>query len=146
MPSFGASYHNSIHLAPVYKPVFKRLERIVKTVKCWTDESTSYLQGCFDCTLWKVFYDTCNTIDELTDVISSYISFCVESVIPTKETIIFPNNKLWVTKELKDVLNKKKRIFFILVLVRTRRLSIEKLGMCCGNCSNCKEYSRSLEN
>ena len=25
---------------------------------------------------------------------------------------VFPNNKPWVTKDLKDVLNKKKRVFF----------------------------------
>ncbi len=35
-------------------------------------------------------------------------SIFVESIIPTKR---FPNNKLWVTKELKNILNIKKRVF-----------------------------------
>ncbi|XP_071959468.1 uncharacterized protein [Antedon mediterranea] len=33
-------------------------------------------------------------------------------VIPKKEVVVFANNKPWVTKELKDILNKKKRIFY----------------------------------
>lgn len=32
--------------------------------------------------------------DELTDGFSSYISFCVDSVMPSKTIVIFPNNKL----------------------------------------------------
>ena len=124
MPSFGLSYHNSVLLVPVYKPVCKRLERVVKTVKCWTQDGIARLQGCFDCTDWQVFHDAClggvapaarvvgQRLNELTDVISSYISFCVDTVIPTKEVIIYPNNKPWVTKELKEVLNKKKRVFY----------------------------------
>jgi len=74
MPSFGASYHNSVFLAPVYRPVCERVQRVVKTVKQWTAESIECLQGCFDCTLWDVFYDACESLDELTDVVSSYIS------------------------------------------------------------------------
>ena len=31
---------------------------------------------------------------------------------PSKTVTIFPNNKLWVTKELKTIIDKKKRIFF----------------------------------
>ena len=33
-------------------------------------------------------------------------------MIPTKQVTIFPNNKPWVTKDLKGVLNKKKRTFY----------------------------------
>ena len=33
-------------------------------------------------------------------------------MIPSKHTTIFPNNKPWLTKDLKGVLNKKKRVFF----------------------------------
>ena len=52
------------------------------------------------------------SFNELTDVIFSCISFCVESVIPSKHITIFPKNKPWVTNDLKGVLNKKKRVFF----------------------------------
>lgn len=46
------------------------------------------------------------------DTVSSYVSFCVDSIIPAKTVTIFPNNKPWITKELKEILNKKKMIFF----------------------------------
>lgn len=45
------------------------------------------------------------------DIVSSDINFCVDNIIPSKTITIFPNNKPWVTKELKEIL-KRKRIFF----------------------------------
>jgi len=39
-------------------------------------------------------------------------TLCVDSNIPCKNITLFPNNKPWVTKELKSVLNKKKHIFY----------------------------------
>ena len=36
----------------------------------------------------------------------------MDSIISTKKVNIFPNNKPWITKEQKDILNKNKRIFF----------------------------------
>ncbi len=112
LPPLGSADHNSVLLAPVYKPVIQRVQRVVKTVKDWTEHSVTCLQGCFDCTDWEMFDQMCTSFNELTDVISSFISFCVESVIPSKHITIFPNNKPWVTKDLKGVLNKKKRVFF----------------------------------
>ena len=80
-------------LAPVYKPVIQRVQSVVKTVKDWTEDSVACLQGCFDCTDWEMFDQMCTSFNELTDVISSYISFCVESVIPSKHITIFQNHK-----------------------------------------------------
>ena len=57
------------------------------------------LQGCFDCTMWEVFEDSSSDLDELTDVVSDHVSFCVESV-PNKTCTIFFNNKPWVSKQL----------------------------------------------
>ncbi len=63
------------------------------------------LQGCFECSLWETF--DCPDMDTHTIVVSDYIKFCVESVIPTKTYKMFPNNKPWVSKKLKQLLNKK---------------------------------------
>ena len=79
-------------------------------MKDWTEDSVAYLQWCFDCTDWDMFDQMC--FNEVTDVISSHISLCVDSVIPSKHITIRENNKPWVTKDLKGVLNKKKRVFF----------------------------------
>ena len=112
MPPFGASYHNSILLVPIYKPICKRQEQTVISVKCWTENSIASLQACFDCTDWDVFYSSCSDLNELAQTVSSYISFCVDTNIPCKNITVFPNNKPWVTKELKNVINKKKSIFY----------------------------------
>lgn len=113
MPALGASYHNSIFLLPTYSPCFTRQEREEKTIKIWTEDSISSLQACFDCTDWQGFFDACgDNIDELTETVSSYVTFCIDSVIPSKQVVIFPNNKPWVTKVLKSAINKKKNIFF----------------------------------
>ena len=42
------------------------------------------------------------------DVINSYITFCIDVVVPKKQIKCYPNNKPWVTKDLKILLNKKK--------------------------------------
>lgn len=44
--------------------------------------------------------------------VSSDVSFCVDTNIPCKNITVFPYNKPWVTKELKNVINKKKSIFY----------------------------------
>lgn len=45
-------------------------------------------------------------------MVSSYITFCVDSLITSRNAVTYPNNKPWVTKELKSVINKKKRVFY----------------------------------
>ncbi|KAK0142184.1 RNA polymerase I-specific transcription initiation factor RRN3 [Merluccius polli] len=112
MPALGASYHNSVYLMPVYKPSFRRSEHKERTVKMWSEDSISSLQACFECTEWDCFRDSTDNIDKLVDTVLSYITFCVDSVIPTRNSVHFPNNKPWVTKELKYVINKKKRTFY----------------------------------
>ena len=66
------------------------------------------LRGCFDCTDWDVLYDDCADLDSNVDVCSGYISFCVGNIVPTKTVKIYPNNKPWVTKDVKSLLNRKK--------------------------------------
>lgn len=45
---------------------------------------------------------------ELTDCLTEYINFCVDTSVPVK-TVCFPNNKPWVTKDIKALLIVKKR-------------------------------------
>lgn len=46
-------------------------------------------------------------ISEQVETLSSYISFCVHNITPSKTVTIFPNNKPWVTKERQEI-----RMFF----------------------------------
>ena len=55
--------------------------------------------------------NVCDSMNEAVDVVSSYISFCEDMVIPQKKLKVFPNNKPWITKDLKTTINKKKLAF-----------------------------------
>ena len=113
-PPLGSSYHNSVLLMPLYTPSFRRLPCEEKTVKCWSDDSTSALQACFECTDWQCFFDACgDNMNYLCDTVSSYVTFCVDAVIPSKKVVVYPNNKPWISKELKSVINRKKQIYCI---------------------------------
>ena len=107
-PPLGASDHNTVHLLPCYKQKLKTGKPEVKTVKSWDADSIATLQGCFDCTDWNTLVAGCSDLDSLTDTVTDYINFCIDSVIPCKKINIYPNNKPWVTKDLKYLLNKKK--------------------------------------
>ena len=69
------------------------------------------LQGSFECTDRDVFIDSCHDMSELTDTVSEYINFCKECIIPTKEVKVYANNKPWITSNVKDVINRKKKLF-----------------------------------
>ena len=55
-----------------------------------------------------MFYDVCDDIDGLSDTVSSNISFFVDSI----KVVNYQNEKRGVTKEIKQVINKKKKIFY----------------------------------
>lgn len=75
----------------------------------WNEDGIVALQGCFECTHWSIFQESSDNINELTDVVCSYISFCVENVIDNKVVTCYSNNKPWFNAELKNILKKKKR-------------------------------------
>ena len=49
-----------------------------------------------------------NNIDKLSKVVTDYINYCTENIVPTKRVKCFANNKPWLTKGLKTILNEKK--------------------------------------
>ena len=111
LPNLGNSDHKVVHLIPSYKPVVQSNPVITKTVKVWSPEHVDQLQGCFECTKWNVFIDSSDNVSEATDVITDYVTFCENMIIPTKEVKIYANNKPWITKTLKNTLNEKKVSF-----------------------------------
>ena len=81
-----------------------------RVIRCWDNNTTETLAGCFEATDWDVFFDETDN-DQVTDAITSYVRFCEDNVVQTKEVKIYPNNKPWVTKDLKQCLNEKKAAF-----------------------------------
>lgn len=41
----------------------------------------------------------------------SAISFCKDSVLPNREVKVYPNNKQWISKDIKELLIKRKTVF-----------------------------------
>ena len=58
------------------------------------------------------FPDSCDSLEEFTDVVTGYVFICVDTVIPVKKYKVFPNNKPWDYEYLKNVLNEEKRFIF----------------------------------
>ena len=112
MPALGKSDHLMVELLPSYQTLMKRMPVVKKEIKVWDDsDACESLRGCLECTDWNVFFDDCNDLDEANDVVTDYIKFCESLCIETKTIKYFPNNKPWVTKEIKGVINEKKRAY-----------------------------------
>ena len=83
------------YISGLYTNGFWRGEKPQKrTVKIWNEDSIMALQGCFDCTSWEGF--KCPDLNVQVEVISDYITFCVDSVLQTNIVKTYPNNKPWV--------------------------------------------------
>ena len=98
-------------LLPKYRPLVKRIDPIKRHIQVWNDDACEELRGCFECTDWSVFFDACDDVDELNDCVTEYVKYCENLVCERKEVVCYANNKPWVTKELKTLLNQKKYIF-----------------------------------
>ena len=110
MPGLGRSVHNMVHLLPLYRQKLKTCKPTVKVVKVWSREASESLNGCFHCTDWGALMEG-STLDEQVDVVTSYITFCTDMLIPTKQVRSYPNNKPWVTKEVGDILQQRRLAF-----------------------------------
>ncbi len=89
--ALGLSDHYLVHLIPTY---MQKLKPVVKTVKRWTNETERILQACLDLTDWSVFEAAANHLDELTETVTSYISFCEDLCIHTRPSF---NLQQWQT-------------------------------------------------
>ena len=112
LPPLGRSDHNLVRLSPSYKPVVQQHTVTVRTVRKWSPEAMETLRGALEATDWDALYEPHGEdIDGITDCVSEYIGFCIDNTIPTKKVQCYPNNKPWVTSDLKALLNQKKRAF-----------------------------------
>ena len=107
LPALGNSDHSMVQLVPLYRQKLKSVKPAIRTVKTWTSET---LNGCFEINDWDVFLSD-SSIDSAAKVISSYINFCVDMTINTKQIRYFGNDKPWVSKQLKALLHKKRDAF-----------------------------------
>lgn len=105
----GISDHNMLFCAPTYLQKLKREPCKKIRVKTWNEDCVVQLQDCFECTNWSVLYDDHVNLNLNVDVITFYINFCVDTVVPSKSVTVYANNKPWVKKDLKQLLNEKRK-------------------------------------
>ena len=76
-------------------------------MKQWTTGAVVELRGCMECTYWDVFFSPGDSLYHTATVISDYIAFCEDMIIPKKLVKSFQNRKPWITKELKKTVSQK---------------------------------------
>ncbi len=109
--ALGLSDHCLVLLLPVYRQKLKSAKPVVRTVKRWTVEAEQYLQACFELTDWSVFEAAATDLDELTDTVTSYISFCEDICVPTRTYLTFNNDKPWFSTQLKQLNQAKEDVY-----------------------------------
>ncbi|XP_073700731.1 uncharacterized protein [Garra rufa] len=105
--ALGLSDHCLVHLIPNYRQKLKSAKPVAKSVKIWTSETEQVLQACFDCTDWSVFEAAATDLDELTETVTSYISFCEDLCIPTRTRLTYNKDKPWFTAKLRQLRHAK---------------------------------------
>ena len=73
--SRGSADQNCVYLLPTNKTVLKKEKAQSRDVKVWANDAVSSLQGCFDCTDWGMFEESCEDLDKSTNVVCSYSAF-----------------------------------------------------------------------
>ncbi len=101
--ALGLSAHCLVHLIPTYRQKLKSAKPVLRTVKRWTNEAEQELKACFDLTDWTVFEAAANDLDELTETVTSYISFFEDMCIPTRTHLTYNNDKPWFTAKLRQL-------------------------------------------
>ncbi|KAL0153228.1 hypothetical protein M9458_051469, partial [Cirrhinus mrigala] len=66
-------------------------------------ETERVLQACFEWTDWSVFEAATTDLDELTETVTSYISFCEDICILSRTYLTYNNDKPWFPKKLKQL-------------------------------------------
>ncbi|KAL0190936.1 hypothetical protein M9458_013634 [Cirrhinus mrigala] len=105
--ALGLSDHCLVHLIPTYRQKLKAAKPVLRTVKRWTNEAEQDLQACFCLTDWSIFEAATTNLDELTETVTSYISFCEDICIPARTFLSFNNDKPWFTGKLKQLRHAK---------------------------------------
>ena len=112
LPPLGKSDHNLVLLLPQYKAQIQRQSTTKRSFRKWSPEAAEALRDCFECTDWSVLQGAHGEdIEGVTHCTTDYLNFCMDVVVPIKTVRCFPNNKPWITSNVKDILNRKKRAF-----------------------------------
>ena len=65
-----------------------------------------------DFTDWDVFRAATNSLDEYTEAVTSYISFCEDCCVPSRTRVSYNNDKHWFTAKLRRLRLDKEEAFW----------------------------------
>ncbi|KAK1796497.1 hypothetical protein P4O66_009530, partial [Electrophorus voltai] len=90
-------------------PIVRRSKPLLKQVRTWPAGAISALQDCFEQTTWITFKEAATdggtvNLEEYTASVTGYISKCIDDVTVSKTIITRPNQKPWMTAEVRMLL------------------------------------------
>nr|XP_043899150.1 uncharacterized protein LOC122780340 [Solea senegalensis] len=80
----------------------RRTRPTTKTVKIWPEDALSKLQDCFNMTDWDLFEH--KELEKHTQTVLDYSQFCMGNVTVDKAIRVFPNQKFWMTNQVRTLL------------------------------------------
>ncbi|KAK0144347.1 RNA-directed DNA polymerase from mobile element jockey [Merluccius polli] len=98
--ALGHSDHVMVHLIPAYRQKLKLCKPVVRTSRKWTSEAVEVLQA-----------TATNSLDEYTEAVTSYISFCEDCCVSSCTRVSYNNNKPWLTAKLQRLRLDKEEAF-----------------------------------
>ncbi len=98
-----------MYLAQLYKPILKWVKPVSRTVLVWSGEAIQCLQDC--CTDWDLCKNICEDLDDLTEAVSSYVTFCENLVIPQRSFLAYPDNKPLFCKTVQNTIIQQNKYF-----------------------------------
>ncbi|CAG5866946.1 unnamed protein product [Menidia menidia] len=109
--ALGHSDHIMVHLIPASRQKLKLCKPNVRTSKQWSPEAVEDLQACLETTDWDVFRTATTTLDEYTETVTSYISFCEDCCIPSRTRVSYNNDKPWFSPKLRQLRLQEEKAF-----------------------------------
>ncbi|CAG5958704.1 unnamed protein product [Menidia menidia] len=109
LPHLGQSDHLSLLLTPAYTPLSRQTKPTKKTITTWPEDALPQLQDCFENTQWEAFYH--EDLEIFTDAVLSYIKYCIGNVTVEKSIWVFPNQKPWMTRQVRMLLRARDSAF-----------------------------------
>ncbi|CAG5919120.1 unnamed protein product [Menidia menidia] len=85
------------------------LDHHTKTITTWPEDALPRLQDCFENTQWEAFYH--EDLEIFTDAVLSYIKYCIGNVTVEKRIWVFPNQKPWMTRQVRMLLRARDSAF-----------------------------------
>ncbi len=105
LPAFGKSDYVAIFLTPEYKQRIVHEPPVEREVTRWSSHSEAMLEASLDDVDWDMFRASSSDVSEFTDVALSFVNTLTEQATETVTIRTFTNQKPWVDRSIRDVVN-----------------------------------------